>query len=180
MRNHQIHGMSMRPVSLTEEDNKKKVMGSTSAKTKDFLDEYNNRIAEMQIISECAKIFIMDNWKVIDDWSDIDIVIRHTIGKERKTSSYYKYQEDTCWSDNNSAQSIKKIFDNHNKERHNPMPQVKECVLDSTDGDFSVNLVDGTELWWIDDEAVIIIADYIESKIKTIKKLVYKLNFFFI
>jgi D-tyrosyl-tRNA(Tyr) deacylase len=39
-------------------------------------------------------------------------------------------------------------------------------VLDPTDGDFSVT-INGNEHWWIQDEAVIIIADYIEKQLKT-------------
>jgi hypothetical protein len=35
-----------------------------------------------------------------------------------------------------------------------------------TDGDFSVT-INGNEHWWIQDEAVIIIADYIEKQLKT-------------
>ena len=38
-------------------------------------------------------------------------------------------------------------------------------VLDPTDGDFSIT-INGKEHWWIQDEAVIIIADYIEKKLK--------------
>ena len=39
-------------------------------------------------------------------------------------------------------------------------------VLDPSDGDFSLT-INGKEHWWIQDEAVIIIANYIENQLKS-------------
>ena len=57
-------------------------------------------------------------------------------------------------------------FDKEKKRKQNPVVIINEVVLDPTDGDFSVT-INGNEHWWIQDEAVIIIADYIEKQLKT-------------
>jgi hypothetical protein len=51
-----------------------------------------------------------------------------------------------------------------NKERHNPIIEFNNVVLDPTDGDFSVT-INGKEHWWIEDDAVMIIANYIEKQL---------------
>jgi hypothetical protein len=53
----------------------------------------------------------------------------------------------------------------HNRERHNPIVSFDEVVLDPTDGDFSVT-INGKGHWWISDDSVIAIADYIEKQLK--------------
>ena len=52
------------------------------------------------------------------------------------------------------------------KEKHNPVKSIDRVVLDPSDGDFSLT-INGKEHWWIQDEAVIIIADYIENQLKS-------------
>lgn len=56
-------------------------------------------------------------------------------------------------------------LDESNKQKHNPIEVVSQVVLDPSDGDFSIT-INGRDHLWIDDEAVIIIADYIEKKLK--------------
>lgn len=55
--------------------------------------------------------------------------------------------------------------DRKRKRNQNPVLSINSVVLDPTDGDFSIT-INGNEHWWIQDEAVIIIADYIENQIK--------------
>jgi hypothetical protein len=56
-------------------------------------------------------------------------------------------------------------FDKAIKRNQNPVVTIDEVVLDPTDGDFSVT-INGHQHWWIQDEAIIIIADYIEKQLK--------------
>ena len=56
--------------------------------------------------------------------------------------------------------------DKRNKLRHNPVHTVDNIVLDPSDGDFSVTINGGQEHLWIQDEAVIVIANYIETQLK--------------
>jgi hypothetical protein len=39
-------------------------------------------------------------------------------------------------------------------------------VLDPTDGDFSIVINETDDHWWIGDEEIIVIADYIETHLK--------------
>ena len=50
------------------------------------------------------------------------------------------------------------------KEKHNPIQVINEFVLDPTDGDFSVTIND-QELWMINEEAIIEIANWIEEQL---------------
>ena len=56
------------------------------------------------------------------------------------------------------------------KSLHNPIVTIDEVVLDPTDGDFSITVNGGKEHWWIGDEEVILIADYIEEKLKNLSE----------
>lgn len=156
MRNNHIIGIMLRPCSTTLEENKEVVMSAESSVDVDFLRVYNSHLANMQIVAECAKVFIEENYKKVDDWSDIEISIRHREG----VVEFYKYEEDTKWDE-----GVGKIFNDMNKKRHNPMGQIKNIVLDPTDGDLSINMENGEEYWWVDDETAIILADYIEEKL---------------
>ena len=49
--------------------------------------------------------------------------------------------------------------------KHNPIISLTDIVLDPSDGDFSLK-INGNDHLWIDDESVVIIADYIEKKLK--------------
>ncbi len=51
------------------------------------------------------------------------------------------------------------------KRNQKPVLSINNVVLDPTDGDFSITL-NRKEHWWIQDGAVIIIADYIEKRLK--------------
>ena len=59
-------------------------------------------------------------------------------------------------------------FREHEEEmrmRQRPVESVTEPVLDPSDGDFSIT-INGRDHMWINDEAVVIIADYIERNRK--------------
>jgi hypothetical protein len=58
-------------------------------------------------------------------------------------------------------------MDQREKEKHNPILEFNEVVLDPTDGDFSITVNGDQAHWWIQDEAVILIADYIEKQLNS-------------
>ena len=162
----------MRPASLTEAENAL-VMGSTKhSVTSGFMDSYRDHIAAMEIVAECAKVFIMENWMKVDDWSDLQVVMEDNHPKQDYVE-YYKYEDH--YSKNGERRKtgsdfMAKMFDKwdaENKKRHNPIIKFEEPVLDPTDGDFSVT-VNGRQHLWLSDETVIIIADYIENKLNNV------------
>ena len=54
-----IHGMTMRPCSLSQKENDKVVHSSKYSVRENFLQEYQDHIAALQIVAECAKVFIL-------------------------------------------------------------------------------------------------------------------------
>lgn len=175
----QIPGVIFSPCFMTEEEFEAGYRQSIFWTDKDFYEEYRKHIAAMRHVAECAKIFILKNYEKVTDWSDLEVIITH--GPTGESTDYYNHekhvdrtkrrkerQAKTDKSASKLPDSLKKIYDEmeeKDRARHNPVKSVTNAVLDPTDGDFSLS-VNGQEHWWIQDEAVIIIANYIEERLK--------------
>ncbi len=160
----QILGMVFHPCSSTEEDNEKVWKSSEFYTDAHFMSEYRKHIVAMQHVAACAKIYITNNWKMVTDWSELKVIITAKQG----VTEYYNYvpKEPKVRAGTSAILGkMRKEIENEKKAKHNPIKEVTEVVLDPTDGDFSIT-INGKEHWWIDDESVIIIADYIEKQIK--------------
>lgn len=154
----------MRPCSTTDEDNSAVMHSTDYSVTSKFLQEYNNHIAAMEIVAECAKIYVLNNWEKVTDWSGLDVVIQD--GRGGKPVDYFHYVERDR-TKHKSSETFDAIFDRldiADKKRHKPITSVTDVVLDPTDGDFSLT-INGREHWWIQDDAVIIIAAYVEEQL---------------
>jgi hypothetical protein len=122
-------------------------------------------------VAGCAKIYILNNYQRITDWTDLEVVIS---GKG-KTFDYYNYKERKRRGrahhseDQKDFDNIFDRLDQENKLRHNPVTSVTDAVLDTSDGDFSIT-INGNEHWWLKDDEVIIIADFIEKTLNEPKK----------
>lgn len=127
-----------------------------------FLSKYNEFIAAMQITAMCAKAYIIQNWKKIDDWSDLEVCILDNTGKQ---TYYYKYEPDNGIYNNKIVEEVFTKIDKERKENENPVKTVESIILDHTDSDFSI-IINGKKHIWIDDKSVILIAEYIETKLK--------------
>jgi hypothetical protein len=167
-----IMGIVMRPCSMTDEDNDKVMHSSDYSVRANFLQEYNNHIAAMSIVAECAKIFVTNNWEKVTDWSKLNVIVEDGRGgKKHKPVEYFNYEPKPHRHKKGAIESINKIFERLEKEdakKHNPVTSVTGVVLDPTDGDFSLT-INGKEHWWISDDSVIVIANYIEEQLKEIK-----------
>ena len=164
---------------MTEEEFEKGYRNSIFWTDKDFFNEYRKHMAAMSHVAECAKIFILKNWEKVTDWSDLEVIITH--GPTGESTDYYNHekhakrterrkerQKKTDKSARELPESLRKIYlemEEKDRARHNPIQSITNVVLDPTDGDFSLT-VNGKEHWWIQDEAVIIIANYIENRLK--------------
>jgi len=131
---------------------------------KDFYKEYEKHQAAMQHIAAFGKIFIIKNWEKITDWSKLNVTI---CDNSKKPTEYYNYipSDRKNWSRSESVQKFLESMEEHRSKRHNPITSVTNVVLDPSDGDFSLD-INGKPHFWIDDESVIIIADYIEKQLK--------------
>lgn len=188
-KNSQLYGLLMRPCSFTQEEHEEVIFSSEYAKRKDFKKEYQNHIAGMQILAESAKIYILNNWKKVkkSEWKFLSLSIIDNTGKE---TYYYNYVEDKKAKEakkkerelKNKSEALKKLnkistptkslftermlekWDKRDRKNNNPVKTVSGVVLDTTDGDFSIK-INGHYHLWIDNESVIVLADFIENKL---------------
>lgn len=165
MRKHrQLHGILMYPGSLTQRGHEKTIFSSDYAVSKDFRKVYENYIAYMQIVAESAKIYILNNWKKVKDWGDLEISIVDNSGKE---TFYYNHKQKKPKLKTINSKGYSKLIEkflSRRKKWHNPVKKISDMVLDTIDGDFSVK-INGKWHNWIDKESAIVLADYIEKAI---------------
>jgi hypothetical protein len=153
-----------RPCFLTTEDFEKGMQKSEHFCSSDFREEYQKHLSILSIIAESAKVYVLNNWTKIEDWSKLDIIVLDNTGKPTEYYNYVPFDVNQ-----KGSETWKRIVNSMNelhKEKHNPIVSVEDVVLDPTDGDFSLTINGKTHLW-ISDETVIILADYIEKTLKT-------------
>lgn len=160
-----IMGMWGRPMAM--DNNHAKIAHSSQYSVQEkFLEEYNNHIAAMQIVAMCAKVYIMENWEKVKDWTGLNVVVECRQG----SFDYYNYagprKRRQVVGKPERKDVLDDMFDRMNKEdeaRHNPITSITDVVLDE-EWDFSMT-INGKEHWWLDDESVVIIANFIEKQL---------------
>ena len=158
----QIQGIIMRPCAMTEEEYDKIYQTTEFYTQNGFLAQYQKHLAALDITAECAKIYLVKNWEQVNDWSGLEVNITDNTNK---TTEYCIYKPSRGW--NTKLEAIQRMvedMDKRNKEKHNPIETVTGVVLDPSDGDFSLT-INGRDHLWIDDESVVIIAEYVENKL---------------
>lgn len=160
MKQKQIHGILMRPVSTNQEDHKETMHSTRHSVSSKFLSTYNDHIAAMEIVASCAKIFILENYQKVTDWSDLEVTIR----KGKEETSYYKFKPHRFICHSEGMKKLMEERDAKKKANENIATSVTDAVLDTSDGDFSIT-INGKEHWWLSDDEVICIADYIERSV---------------
>lgn len=154
-----VHGKLFRSGFLNQKELSEALKSSTLYVNKNFYEEYSKRKAELQHISLCAKSYIMENWQQVKSWKGLDVTIIDNTGKSTK---YYNY-EPLPKGNGQKSDVYDRIFSRLEKD-HNPI-ETFEPFLDTSDEDFSVTL-NGKKHLWIDDESVIVIAEFIENSLK--------------
>ena len=163
-----ISGELFRNCFPTTEDFERGYKNSMFYADKNFLEEYRKHMVAMDHVANFAKSYILNNWQKIEDWSDLDVIIR--AGNTGVKTHYYKYVDKGKWNIRNVE--VAEMFEEMRKEEEdnqNPIRVFNNVVLDPTDGDFSVTIND-TEHWWINDDAIVTIADYIEKQLEEKEK----------
>ena len=183
MKRNKMYGMMLRPASTTDADNEAVMHSSDYSVSSNFSKEYCNHIAAMQIVAECAKIYVLNNWEKVKDWTDIEVVMEdaNTLSSHLNKANggnpledyveYFKYtgkrlkrKINQNKNGHNFMDDFMNEMDEKDKARHNPATSVSGVVLDTSDGDFSLT-INGRQHMWISDSTVIIIADYIENQL---------------
>jgi len=161
----QIVGEVMTPCFATEDEFEKGYQNSKFYVDSDYLKAYREHLIALSHVANIAKSYILNNWQKIEDWSDLEITLKH--GLTGDLGEYYTYSPNTRLQSSDSAFSkIMQEIDDNNQKKHNPIIKVSDVVLDPTDGDFSITVND-TPYWWISDQAVILIADHIEKTLNS-------------
>jgi hypothetical protein len=176
------------PCFLTEEEFENAYKNSVFYVEGDYATEYRKHLAALDHIANLAKVYILKNWKSVTDWSDLDIEITHV--PTGKVTEYYNHDRALQRIEERKAEAAKRReariaegkktprevgtsiddfflkYEEENRARHNPILEFTDVVLDPSDGDFSVTINGNEEHWWINNEEVIAIAEYIETKLK--------------
>ena len=157
-----IFGLVFRPASMTLAQNARAMHSSVHSVTDGFMDAYREHKAAMQIVAECAKIYIHKNYRKVD-WSELEVVVEDNSGKPTKYYNYHPHEKRKSKSDVISR--LMERIERDNKKRNNPVVSFHDVVLDPTDGDLSVT-INGKDHLWLSDDTVIVIANYIEQQKK--------------
>lgn len=174
----------LRRVFLEEGDYKKHWQSSVFWVDCDYRNEYEKHREAMHHIAEFAKMYILENYQKVKDWSELDLKIQHSL--DATVVEFYNHYKKPVPPKEPSermkrftklvspekpkrSKHIQEIIDKieaERKSKHNPIVSFDEAVLDTSDGDFSVK-INGQDFYWIDNEPIIEIADYIEQQLKT-------------
>jgi hypothetical protein len=144
-------GMLFYPCSMDFDSFKETWKSSEFYLESDFYKQHNLHVTAAQHIVESAKIYIMENWEKVTDWSNINLNVYH---RKEKKDYYFSPKRDKKGT---HSKIFEKILG-----KDNPLKGFDKIVLDPTDGDLSVT-IKGKEFLWIKAEAVITIAHYIET-----------------
>ena len=144
------------PVFMSEKEFEEAYKHTEFYTDKNFRDVFYKYQSALMHVSACAKIYILNNWGKVKDWTNLDIMI--VDGRDGEETHYYKFIESEEKDRNRTMKQYMELL----REGHNPIISFDEVILDPSDGDFSVK-INGKDHYWIDDDAVIAIANYIET-----------------
>lgn len=129
-------------------------------KNEGFESIYISLSVEIKRVVEAAKIYILDNYKKVGDYSDLSMMLRCA------------NHEGTCYFGKKSKGNKKRgkrsgILEKMIRELDKETVEIRsfdEAVYDWSDGDFSV-VFNGVSYNWIDANSIIDIASHIERKL---------------
>lgn len=175
----------LRRVFLEEGEYKKHWQSSMFWVEGDYKNEYHKYQEAMHHIAEFAKMYILENYEKVKDWSELDLKITHQlVGTKVEFYNHYKkpvppkepnermkkflslVSKEEPRKRSDTYQKLIDEIEEENKAKHNPIVTFDQAVLDTSDGDFSVK-INGQDFYWITDRPIIEIADYIEQQLKT-------------
>jgi hypothetical protein len=161
----QIPGQLFSPCFLTEAEYENAYKQSDFYVEKDYMEEYRKHMVAMQHIASMAKSYILNNWSKVNDWTELNVIVTH--GPTGEKTEYFNYVPSVFDNKKSSEtwNTMMQSLEDCHRQKHNPIRVIDTVVLDPTDGDFSLT-INGKEHWWIGDEEIIVIADYIESYLK--------------
>lgn len=154
-------------LSREEKDILESVRSSEYYKNKGFISNYYDLKFLISSLVTSAKVYILDNYDKIEDWSELSLSLYHNKSTKGPTLFGLKDAEDKkrypsrkSGKRSGTMQRLLKKIDDETTQ----IEKIESCVYDWTDGDFSLD-INGVKYLWIDGESAIKIADYISKKI---------------
>jgi hypothetical protein len=144
-------------ISKGEEEVLNSIRNSKKYKDKSFGIEYYSAVSEMRKIVAAAKIYILDNYQKIQDYSDLSLMMR--CANHKGTIYIGKKNKERKFSSEILANVMKEI-----EEKTIQVDKFDLAVYDWSDGDFSV-VFNGVSYNWIDSDSIISIANHIENEL---------------
>ncbi len=149
-------------LSKSEQEVLDGIRNSEQYNSKDFSSNYFRLSGELSMVVRAAKIYILDNYKKVKDYSDLSLILR--CANHEGTKYFGKKREKRPKKEGSGNRIISEMMRELDKERIE-IKKFNEAVYDWSDGDFSV-VFNGISYNWIDPMSVIEIASYIEERIK--------------
>jgi hypothetical protein len=146
-------------VSKSEEEVLNSLRNSVKYSEKNFLEAHDTLSLEIRRVVEAAKIYILDNYEKVADYSDLSLMLR--CGNHEGTI-YIGKKTDPEVSENTSG-LIRRMLQEL-KDSTIQVSTFNKAVYDWTDGDFSI-VLNEVSYNWIDSHSIINIADYIEKNL---------------
>lgn len=162
-----LHG-AMSPIFEDEDQYRKFVEGLDVDVTNGFVDTYLNINHQRVRLVEQAKIFVLDNWERIDDWSELEITLESAASGLKTSFFTFKGEDDYLEATQINSKHLRNARERRiaqDKSRNNPIESFDDVVLDFHDGDFSVT-VNGQDYLFLSPREILTLAFFIESKLK--------------
>jgi hypothetical protein len=144
-------------ISKGEEEVLNSIRNSKKYKDKSFGIAYYSAVSEMRKIVAAAKIYILDNYQKIQNYSDLSLMLR--CANHKGTVYIGKKNQERKFSSEILASVMKEI-----EEKTIQVDKFDLAVYDWSDGDFSVVFND-VSYNWIDSDSIISIANHIENEL---------------
>ena len=144
-------------VTKAEEEVLSGIRESRKYKEGNFEIRYIEFVAETRSIVEAAKVYIIDNYKKVNDYKTLHLMLRCV---NHEGTQYFGTKSKRGKS---RSEVLNKIIDEIN-EKTIEIKKFDAAVYDWTDGDFSVTF-NGVNYNWIDSNSIIDIAAYLERKL---------------
>lgn len=167
-----IHDMmlngTMSPIFDGEDQYRKFVEGLNVDVTNGFVNTYMNINSQRVRLVEQAKLFVLDNWKRINDWSDLEITLESAVSGLKTSFFTFKGEDDYLETTQINSKHLRQARERRiarDEARNNPVESFDDVVLDFHDGDFSVT-VNGQDYLFLSPREILTLAFFIESKLK--------------
>lgn len=143
-------------VSKSEQEVLNSLRSSVKYSERNFLGAFDNLSLEIRRVVEAAKIYILDNYEKVEDYSDLSLFIRCA---NHEGTIYIGKKVDLVASPGLIRRMLKEL-----RDATIQVSTFDKAVYDWTDGDFSI-VLNGVDYNWIDSDSIINIANYIEGKL---------------